>query len=150
MLNTIKNLPLRILLSLSSAFAVLCFIITIIISQNLLSEVETNTNKVNDFIAFNSTMKEFQDLQDVSRMKSIYALGFYERMDEMVSVNGENLTKVKRSYDALMQTDNRALTPQAKQSLDTFVNNYKLYVQLQNNSENNARKSSNFMMQPAG
>ncbi len=97
MLNTIKNLPLRILLSLSSAFAVLCFIITIIISQNLLSEVETNTNKVNDFIAFNSTMKEFQDLQDVSRMKSIYALGFYERMDEMVSVNGENLTKVKRS-----------------------------------------------------
>jgi len=129
MLNTIKNLPLRILLSLSSAFAVLCFIITIIISQNLLSEVETNTNKVNDFIAFNSTMKEFQDLQDVSRMKSIYALGFYERMDEMVSVNGENLTKVKRSYSALMQTDNRALTPQAKQSLDTFVNNYKLYVQ---------------------
>ncbi|MGF1717495.1 methyl-accepting chemotaxis protein [Photobacterium chitinilyticum] len=62
-------------------------------------------------------------------MKSIYALGFYERMDEMVSVNGENLTKVKRSYSALMQTDNRALTPQAKQSLDTFVNNYKLYVQ---------------------
>jgi len=129
MLNTIKNLPLRILLSLSSAFAVLCFIITIIISQNLLSEVETNTNKVNDFIAFNSTMKEFQDLQDVSRMKSIYALGFYERMDEMVSVNGENLAKVQRRFNDLMQTDNRALTPQAKQSLDTFVNNYKLYVQ---------------------
>jgi len=62
-------------------------------------------------------------------MKSIYALGFYERMDEMVSVNGENLAKVQRRFNDLMQTDNRALTPQAKQSLDTFVNNYKLYVQ---------------------
>ncbi|OLQ78327.1 hypothetical protein BIT28_00080 [Photobacterium proteolyticum] len=129
MLNTIKNLPLRILLSLSSAFAVLCFIITIIISQNLLSEVEANTNKVNDFIAFNSTMKEFQDLQDVSRMKSIYALGFYDRLDEMVQVNNDNLAKVQRSYNTLMQSDNRGLTRQAKQSLDNFISNYKSYVQ---------------------
>ncbi|MCW8331602.1 methyl-accepting chemotaxis protein [Photobacterium sp. SDRW27] len=62
-------------------------------------------------------------------MKSIYALGFYERLDEMVRVNGENLAKVQRSNNNLMQSDNRALTPQAKQSLDTFVSNYKLYVQ---------------------
>lgn len=128
MINTIKNIPLRILLSLSSVFAVLCFIITIIISQNLLSEVEVNTDEVNDFIAFNSTMKEFQDLQDVSRMKSIYALGFYKHLDEMVRVNGENLTTIQRSYNNLMQTDSGALTPEVLQSLDTFVSNFKRYV----------------------
>ncbi|WP_299021362.1 methyl-accepting chemotaxis protein [uncultured Photobacterium sp.] len=128
MLNTIKNLPLRILLSLSSAFAVLCFIITIIFSQNLISEVEDNTDVVNDFIEFNSVMKEFQDLQDVSRMNSIYALGFYDRLDKMVSSNKENLAQIQRSFNSLMQQDNDAVTPGVKRSLETFVNNYKLYV----------------------
>lgn len=128
MLNTIKNLPLRILLSLSSAFAVLCFIITIVISQNLISEVEDNTDVVNDFIEFNSVMKLFQDLQDVSRMKSIYALGFYDRMDEMVSINKDNLANIQRSFNKLMHSDNYAVTPEVKRSLETFVSNYKQYV----------------------
>ena len=91
MLNTIKNIPLRILLSLSSAFAVLCFIITIIISQSLLSEVEINTDDVNDFIALNNTLKEFQDLQDVSRINSVQALGFYDHLDKN-EVEGKIIT----------------------------------------------------------
>lgn len=128
MLNTIKNIPLRILLSLSSAFAVLCFVITIIISQNLLSEVETNTGDVNEFIAFNSTLKQLQDLQDVSRIESIYALGFYDRIDQMVRTNNENLAKVQHSYSNLIQEGNDALTAQAQKSLDTFISNFEQYV----------------------
>ncbi|MGF1872951.1 methyl-accepting chemotaxis protein [Photobacterium indicum] len=129
MLNSIKNIPLRILLSLSSAFAVLCFIITIIISQSLLSEVETNTDNVDDFIALNNTLKEFQDLQDVSRMSSIYALGFYERLDEMVRVNNENYAQVQKSYNRIIQTDNSAVTPKVRQTLETFIRNYQQYTQ---------------------
>lgn len=129
MLNSIKNMPLRILLSLSSAFAVLCFIITIIISQSLLSEVETNTDNVDDFIELNNTLKEFQDLQDVSRMSSIYALGFYERLDEMVRVNNENYAQVQKSYNRIIQTDNSAVTPKVRQTLETFIRNYQQYTQ---------------------
>ncbi len=129
MLNTIKNIPLRILLSLSSAFAIFCFIVTTFFSQNLLSEVDVNTDNVNDFIALNSTLKEFQDLQDVSRMKTIYAMGFYEHLDEMVRVHKENYEQIQKSYSSINSTDNSAVTPEVKQRLDTFIRNYRQYTQ---------------------
>ncbi|OAN18643.1 hypothetical protein A3K86_07090 [Photobacterium jeanii] len=127
MLNTIKNLPLRILLSLSSAFAILCFVITILISQSLLSDVEENTNTVNNYISFNATLKEFQDLQDVSRMAAIYGLGFYDRLDKMVATNDDNYIKIQQSYSALIKADNIALTPDVKSELDKFIRNFNQY-----------------------
>ncbi|MGF1690321.1 methyl-accepting chemotaxis protein [Photobacterium kagoshimensis] len=128
MLNTIKNLPLRILLSLSSAFAIACFIITILISQSLLSDVEENTNTVNNYISFNATLKDFQDLQDVSRMASIYGLGFYERLDKMVATNNDNYAKVQQRYSDLIKADNIALTPDVKSELDKFIRNFNQYT----------------------
>ncbi|WP_261857885.1 methyl-accepting chemotaxis protein [Photobacterium sanguinicancri] len=128
MTNTIKNIPLRILLSLSSAFAIICFIITILISQSLLSDVEENTNTVNNYISFNATLKEFQDLQDVSRMASIYGLGFYDRLDKMVATNNDNYAKVQQSYSDLIKADNIALTPDVKSELNKFIRNFNQYT----------------------
>ncbi|MGF1835578.1 methyl-accepting chemotaxis protein [Photobacterium sanguinicancri] len=128
MTNTIKNIPLRILLSLSSTFAIICFIITILISQSLLSDVEENTNTVNNYISFNATLKEFQDLQDVSRMASIYGLGFYDRLDKMVATNNDNYAKVQQSYSDLIKADNIALTPDVKSELNKFIRNFNQYT----------------------
>ncbi|OZS41723.1 methyl-accepting chemotaxis protein, partial [Photobacterium sanguinicancri] len=139
-LNTIKNIPLRILLSLSSVFAIACFIITILISQQLLSEVKKNTAIVSDYIDFNSTMKEFQDLQDVSRMSSIYGLGFYDRLDEMVSVNEANYNKVQQSFNSLKNSNNIALTPNAESNIESFIINFKQYAHQSNNIRNTRQK----------
>ncbi|WP_299021364.1 methyl-accepting chemotaxis protein [uncultured Photobacterium sp.] len=128
MLNTIKNIPLRILLSLSSAFAILCFVITIIISQSLLSEVDNNSDKVYDNIAFNSQINQFQNLFDASRMRGIYALGFYQHLDAMVQTNNNNLATIKSNYNKLRTSGNTALTPETRQSLEQFIDNFQQYT----------------------
>lgn len=128
MLNTIKNIPLRILLSLSSAFAILCFIITIFISQNLLNEVESNTQEVNDYIVFNSQINSFQNLFDASRMKGIYALGFYQHLDSMVQTNNNNLAAIKNEFSQLRTSGNQALTPELSRSLEQFIENFQQYT----------------------
>ncbi|WP_084418949.1 methyl-accepting chemotaxis protein [Photobacterium sp. J15] len=128
MLNTIKNIPLRILLSLSSAFAILCFIITIFISQNLLNEVESNTQEVNDYIVFNSQINSFQNLFDASRMKGIYALGFYQHLDSMVQTNNNNLATIKNEFSQLRTSGNQALTPELSRSLEQFIENFQQYT----------------------
>lgn len=62
-------------------------------------------------------------------MSSIYALGFYERLDEMVRVNNENYAQVQKSYNRIIQTDNSAVTPKVRQTLETFIRNYQQYTQ---------------------
>lgn len=128
MLNSIKNIPLRILLSLSSAFAIICFIITIFINQRLLTEVENNTAKMNDFILFNTQINNFQNLFDASRRRGIYALGFYQHLDAMVQTNNNNLAIVKHKYNTLRSQGNTALTPKAQQSLEQFIANFQQYT----------------------
>ncbi|MDF2153651.1 methyl-accepting chemotaxis protein [Vibrio sp. CAU 1672] len=61
-------------------------------------------------------------------MESIYALGFYERVDKMVRVNNDNLAKIQRSYHHLTQSNNVAVTAGVKQSLESFISNFKHYV----------------------
>ncbi|MEJ2762769.1 methyl-accepting chemotaxis protein [Photobacterium sp. MCCC 1A19761] len=127
MFKTIRNLPLQILLSLSSAFAVICFIITILISYNLISEAETNTEEVSDLIELNTVLKEFQDLLDVSRMESIHAQGFYKRLDTMAQVNHENLAQMQRSFASLTDHDNQAVTREVRGDLETFIQNFRRF-----------------------
>ncbi|UXI01975.1 methyl-accepting chemotaxis protein [Photobacterium sp. TY1-4] len=125
MLKTIRNLPLRLLLSLSSAFAVICFIITILISYNFIYDAEKNTEEVNDLIEFNSVMKEFQDLLDISRMEIIYAQGFYDHLDSMVELNQKNLAQVQRQFEALANHQSQAVSPQVRTELETFIGNFR-------------------------
>ncbi|MDO6500074.1 methyl-accepting chemotaxis protein [Photobacterium sanguinicancri] len=85
-------------------------------------------------------MKEFQDLQDVSRMSSIYGLGFYDRLDEMVSVNEANYNKVQQSFNSLKNSNNIALTPNAESNIESFIINFKQYAHQSNNIRNTRQK----------
>ncbi|WP_053062370.1 methyl-accepting chemotaxis protein [Photobacterium aquae] len=128
--HAIKNIPLNILLSLSSGFAILCFTAVLLINQNLLAGVKENTNDVNDYIQFNRHMRALQEIVDNSRMKTIYGLGFDSHLDAMVDTNRSNLTKLQARYNQVMALNSSALSPENKQKLTRFFNNYTRYVNI--------------------